>query len=198
MSKEMEIEFKNMLNKEEYDNLLAEYQLSENSLKTQTNIYFDTADFQLKNKKMGLRIRKTNSHIEFTLKAPTSNTYTMLEVTDYLDTFNSDVTLVKQVLNRESDVVEYLIREGVQLENLRPIGELTTTRGEVRLESNVLLVLDKSNYYGKTDYELEMEVADAEKGKFLFEEILDLHHIPTRASNKKIARMLAYKKEIEA
>ncbi|MEG0551262.1 MAG: CYTH domain-containing protein [Vagococcus sp.] len=198
MSKEMEIEFKNMLIKEEYDNLLAEYQLSDNSLKTQTNFYFDTAEFQLKNKKMGLRIRKTHSSIEFTLKAPTSNQHTMLEVTDYLDTFDSDISLAKQVLNKESDVVEYLIREGIPLEKLMPIGELTTTRGEMRLESNVLLVLDKSTYYGKTDYELEMEVHDVKKGQLLFENILKSHQIPVRAAEKKIARMLTYKQQIEA
>ncbi|MDT2829932.1 CYTH domain-containing protein [Vagococcus carniphilus] len=198
MSKEMEIEFKNLLNKDEYDNLLAEYQLSESSLKTQTNIYFDTPDFKLKAKKMGLRIRLSNSTTEFTLKTPTSNQHTLLEVTDYLSSFTSELSLVEQVALETSEVAEYLIHEGIQLSSLQSIGKLTTTRGEVSLQSNVLLVLDKSLYYGKTDYELEMEVADAKEGALIFKDILKKHHIPVRQADKKIARMLAYKQQTEA
>lgn len=198
MSKEMEIEFKNMLNKEEYDSLLAEYQLSESSLKTQTNIYFDTPDFKLKAKKMGLRIRLSNSTTEFTLKTPTSNQHTLLEVTDYLSSFTSELSLVEQISLEKSEVAEYLIHEGIQLSSLQPIGQLTTTRGEVSLQSNVLLVLDKSLYYGKTDYELEMEVTDVKEGALIFKDILKKHHIPVRQADKKIARMLAYKQQTEA
>lgn len=198
MSKEMEIEFKNMLNKEEYDSLLAEYQLSESSLKTQTNIYFDTPDFKLKAKKMGLRIRLSNSTTEFTLKTPTSNQHTLLEVTDYLSSFTSELSLVEQISLEKSEVAEYLIHEGIQLSSLEPIGQLTTTRGEVSLQSNVLLVLDKSLYYGKTDYELEMEVTDVKEGALIFKDILKKHHIPVRQADKKIARMLAYKQQTEA
>lgn len=198
MSKEMEIEFKNMLNKEEYDSLLAEYQLSESSLKTQTNIYFDTPDFKLKAKKMGLRIRLSNSTTEFTLKTPTSNQHTLLEVTDYLSSFTSELSLVEQISLETSEVAEYLIHEGIQLSSLQPIGQLTTTRREVSLQSNVLLVLDKSLYYGKTDYELEMEVTDVKEGSLIFKDILKKHHIPVRQADKKIARMLAYKQQTEA
>lgn len=194
----MEIEFKNLLNKDEYDNLLAEYQLSESSLKTQTNIYFDTPDFKLKAKKMGLRIRLSNSTTEFTLKTPTSNQHTLLEVTDYLSSFTSELSLVEQVSLETSEVAEHLIHEGIQLSSLQSIGKLTTTRGEVSLQSNVLLVLDKSLYYGKTDYELEMEVADAKEGALIFKDILKKHHIPVRQADKKIARMLAYKQQTEA
>lgn len=194
----MEIEFKNMLNKEEYDSLLAEYQLSESSLKTQTNIYFDTPDFKLKAKKMGLRIRLSNSTTEFTLKTPTSNQHTLLEVTDYLSSFTSELSLVEQISLEKSEVAEYLIHEGIQLSSLEPIGQLTTTRGEVSLQSNVLLVLDKSLYYGKTDYELEMEVTDVKEGALIFKDILKKHHIPVRQADKKIARMLAYKQQTEA
>lgn len=198
MSKELEIEFKNMLNKNEYDNLLAEYQLSVSSLKTQTNIYFDTSDFKLKTKKMGLRIRLSDNTTEFTLKVPTSDQHTLLEVTDYLNSYTSEFSLVKQVSLEKSEVAKYLIHEGIQLSSLQPIGQLTTTRGEVSLQSNVLLVLDKSFYYGKTDYELEMEVDEAKEGSLIFNNFLKRHHIPVRYADKKIARMLAYKQQTEA
>ncbi len=196
MSKEIEIEFKNMLLKEEYEMLLNEYHLTDSSLKTQTNIYFDTPDFKLKSKKMGLRVRLSNKKIEFTLKTPTSNQHTLLEITDYLDSFDSQLPLSEQIDLETSDVKVYLARHGIELSTLQSIGELSTTRGEVLIKSNVLLVLDKSLYYGKTDYEIEMEVSDADEGFLIFKDTLKKYDIPTRKADKKIARMLAYKENI--
>lgn len=191
MAKELEIEFKNLLSEKEYDTLLAEYQLTD--LHTQTNIYFDTEDYQLKQKKMGLRIRRTNDYTELTLKAPTSNQNTLLEVTDQLNTYLDGMPLDKQELPEISEVAIFLQDQGITLSELRTIGELTTTRGEINVRSNVLLVLDKSVYYGKTDYELEMEVADATDGEVFFFDFLKHHTIPVRVADKKIARMMAHK-----
>ncbi|WP_416145040.1 CYTH domain-containing protein [Planococcus koreensis] len=68
MSKELEIEFKNMLQKEEYEKLAAHYGFSESDVKTQENFYFDTPDFQLKNLKSALRIRKNRTALNARLK----------------------------------------------------------------------------------------------------------------------------------
>lgn len=194
MTKELEIEFKNLLSEIEYDILLAEYHLTE--LHTQTNIYFDTEDYQLKHKKIGLRIRKTNNYTELTLKIPTSDQHTLLEVTDQLDTYLDGKTLDEQILPEISEVAIFLSQQGIKLSDLMVIGELTTTRGEINIKSNVLLVLDKSNYYGKTDYELEMEVIDAKDGELFFLNFLKEHNIPIRSAEKKIARMMTHKKTL--
>lgn len=196
MAKELEIEFKNLLSEIEYEMLLAEYHLTD--LHTQTNVYFDTEDYQLKQKKMGLRIRKTNNYTELTLKTPTSNQHTLLEVTDQLETYLEGASLDKQALPEVSEVAIFLNEQGIKLSDLMVIGELTTTRGEINVRSNVLLVLDKSNYYGKTDYELEMEVTDAKDGEVFFLEFLAEHNIPIRVAEKKIARMMIHKNNFTA
>ena len=70
MTKELEIEFKNMLTKEEYMRLLKDFSAFHNWPKTQHNHYFDTPDFQLKHKLGALRIRNKQGRFECTLKIP--------------------------------------------------------------------------------------------------------------------------------
>ncbi|EUJ26736.1 hypothetical protein PCORN_14524 [Listeria cornellensis FSL F6-0969] len=75
MSQELEIEFKNMLTASEYDLLMNEFRLEEADFFTQTNYYFDTADFQLKERLAALRIRKRELHYELTLKNTRTNRF---------------------------------------------------------------------------------------------------------------------------
>ena len=49
MSETIEIEFKNMLTKEEYEILLKKFKVEEKQIISQKNHYFDTPDFELKN-----------------------------------------------------------------------------------------------------------------------------------------------------
>lgn len=50
MTQMLEIEYKSMLTKQEYEIFIAHYQLTDKDFRVQTNIYFDTVDEQLKNK----------------------------------------------------------------------------------------------------------------------------------------------------
>lgn len=70
MSQELEIEYKNLLTKTEYDRIMTEFQLNHENPFTQTNYYFDTTDFQLKAHHSALRIRTRpdQSYAEMTLK----------------------------------------------------------------------------------------------------------------------------------
>lgn len=49
MVKELEIEFHNILTKEEYDTLIENFRVKEDDFFEQTNYYLDTANFGLKN-----------------------------------------------------------------------------------------------------------------------------------------------------
>lgn len=49
MVKELEIEFRNLLTKEEYDTLIENFRVKEDDFFEQTNYYLDTANFVLKN-----------------------------------------------------------------------------------------------------------------------------------------------------
>ena len=82
MTHQVEIEFKTLLTREEYQRVFAFYQLDRSAFHTQTNLYFDTLDHQLKQKKFGLRIRTTEDKAELTLKSPLKEG--LLETTDIL------------------------------------------------------------------------------------------------------------------
>ena len=82
MTHQVEIEFKTLLTREEYQRVIAFYQLDRSAFHTQTNLYFDTLDHQLKQKKFGLRIRTTEDKAELTLKSPLKEG--LLETTDIL------------------------------------------------------------------------------------------------------------------
>ena len=50
MSKEVEIEFKNMVDKEQFQQLLQFFHIDDDQFFTQSNEYFDTDDYLLKKK----------------------------------------------------------------------------------------------------------------------------------------------------
>ncbi|MBO0429599.1 CYTH domain-containing protein [Vagococcus fluvialis] len=196
MAKELEIEYKNLLTKLEYQNLLEITNLTKENIHEQTNIYFDTKNGILKEKRQGLRIRLLPQKIEFTLKVPQKNSYTYLEITDVLNAFDLDKSLEEQTDLSKSDVLNYLANENILVTDLKEIGSLTTKRAEKKLDKNTLLVLDESHYYGVTDYELEMEVLDSTIGQKTFENFLAENNIPVRPAKKKIARMFERKQQI--
>lgn len=131
MSQDLEIEFKNLLSMEEYDALIVEFGLKEEDFFTQTNYYFDTSDFQLKEKLCALRIRKRELHYELTLKTPeqvglleTTQILAEEQVTAILDGANIPVGQVR-------DALQSL---GINHETLHMFGSLTTTRAEKKLQ----------------------------------------------------------------
>lgn len=184
MSQELEIEFKNMLTASEYDLLINEFRLEESDFFTQTNYYFDTADFQLKARLAALRIRKRELHYELTLKTPeqiglleTTQILAEEQVSAILDGANIPVGQVRDALHTLS----------IDHEELVMFGSLTTTRAEKDYKKG-LLVFDKSFYSDTHDFELEYEVTDFEKGKVIFNRFLEDRQIPQRPTKNKILR----------
>ncbi|ELK3068577.1 CYTH domain-containing protein, partial [Listeria monocytogenes] len=70
MVKELEIEFRNLLTKEEYDTLIESFRVKEEDFFEQTNYYLDTANFGLKERHSALRIRQLDTQYQLTLKTP--------------------------------------------------------------------------------------------------------------------------------
>lgn len=187
MSKELEIEFKNMLEKDEYEKLAAHYKFSAADVKTQTNYYFDTATFQLKSLKCALRIRKKHDGYECTLKTPAA--HGNYEITDSLTKGQAEAMIERHSF--EAPEVRVALEElSVSPEELKMIGALTTHRLE-RKTPEGLLVLDHSEYAGIEDYEIEFEVPEAAAGEKHFNALLKSHGIPVRHADKKIARFMA-------
>lgn len=90
----------------------------------------------------------------------------------------------------DCQIKSILLERGVKLEDLTVLGHLTTTRREY--QTNIgLMALDVNVYADKKDYELELEVLDAEKGKDDFDAFLKENNINFKYAKSKVARFVA-------
>lgn len=183
MSQEIEIEFKNILTLAEFQYLLSSYPFPKVP-QEQINYYFETNRLDLHKNRCALRIRKKNDVYQLTLKEP--HTDGILETHTTLSK--------KEALNWLSDNIMYKGNVGDQLErvpiepkSLHYIGKLHTTRYEVGIEDN-LLVLDHSVYNNHSDYELEIETKNKNSGKVFFERFLADNRIQKKETLNKIER----------
>ncbi|MCI0130778.1 MULTISPECIES: CYTH domain-containing protein [Enterococcaceae] len=192
MSKELEIEFKNMLTKIEFEQLIMKYFPTTPAF-SQTNCYFDTPNTQLKELSMGLRLRKRVGKNECTLKIPTKNEHAYQEITDNLTEEQITHLIKEKRIYAQGEVARYLESINVPINELNMIGSLTTNRREKKLNNNTLLVVDE-NYFDKMiDFELEMEVTVSSQGEQFFNDFLIKEEIKRRPASKKIARMIEYR-----
>ncbi len=183
MNHEIEIEFKNLLEKEEFYHLVDAF-TQQNSFVSQTNYYFETPSFLLKKKKCALRIREKNHTYTLTLKRP--HTVGLLESHESLTKEEAEAVLKSP--NQLPDTFKSLLEDlQISVSDLTLLGSLTTNRTEIPYRGG-LLVLDHSTYLGWEDYEVEYEVQDEQKGKEVFLELLQHHHIPVRKTKNKIQR----------
>lgn len=187
MTQEVEIEFKSMLTKDEYEKLIQAYKL-ENQVHWQANDYFDTPTFQLKKQGAALRIREKKHGQVLTLKQP--NEVGLLE-THALITEEEAEDLFKYGIIHDDQMKQALapFQLNAVLEHL---GRLETNRAEHQTEDG-LLVLDESHYLETTDYEIEFEVTNEEAGKRAFERLLAEHGLPYRPAKNKIVRFMELK-----
>lgn len=187
MTQEVEIEFKSMLTQEEYEELLKEYQLTD-QVKWQANDYFDTPNFELRNQGAALRIREKKSGKVLTLKQP--HHVGLLE-THASITEEEAEDLFKYGIVHDEGMKQALAK--FELKGpLEHLGRLETKRAE-KETSEGLLVLDESNYLEIKDYEIEFEVADETSGRIAFEKLLAEHDIPLRHAKNKIVRFMEEK-----
>ena len=184
MSQHIEIEFKNMLTKEEYLHLITEFSINETKIDTQINHYFDTETFQLKELGSALRIREKKGQFELTLKQPAE--VGLLETNQEI-TKEIALAMLQGASLPCGSVKDQLLKLGFPIEQLQYFGSLTTKRCELKYKGG-LLVLDHSLYLSKEDYELEYEVQDITEGELTFKQLLDSFQIPFRATENKIKR----------
>ncbi|WP_097147810.1 CYTH domain-containing protein [Ureibacillus acetophenoni] len=187
MSQEIEIEFKNILTKDEYEKLLKEFNIEQQMIIRQTNHYFDTPEWHLRKLSSGLRIRETTSKTVCTLKEKTSQN-THLETTDVLSINEASHMLEGKGFFAPS-VLSKLQQLQVPIEQLRVFGSLTTDRVEIPFEGGTL-VLDHSLYLNCDDYEVEFEINDEIIGSTIFDNFLIKYNIEKRKTDKKIARFM--------
>lgn len=187
MSEILEIEYKTLVSKEDFIHTKTYFQLKESDFFTQTNYYFDTSDFLLKNQKAGLRIRLLNDSAELTLKVP--QPVGLMEITDYFSRKQALTFIEKDQLPEKGHVAKKMNELGVPLEKLHTLGHLKTKRAEKKLPQG-LLALDENWYNQRHDFELELEVTDAVQGKQAFLFLLETLGIQESPSVNKVQRMM--------
>ena len=193
----LEKEYKNLLTREQYIALKEEFNSIFTKEITQTNQYYDCHQ-QLENNRSALRIRLIEGQQtgEITLKIPQSDCE-VIEITEELPAEQLQWWIEEDIFLLPTSIKLALEEQGIHLSNISPTATLTTHRLEGILSPGCLLVLDESHYSGQTDYELEMEVEDLEKGKEIFLEILNRHGIEPLQPISKIRRALRANKKIE-
>lgn len=185
MHHEREIEFKNLLTKEEFEHLTARFQLKQTDFHKQTNYYYDTPDSYFKENKMGFRLRVLADRNELTLKVPVEQ-HVMQETTQYITTAERDDI----ILHLRFPPLPFLD----QVKDNGPlscIGSMQTNRAQLEYKHGILF-LDHSLYSQTEDYEIEFESSDIESGEKTFLHLLSTYQIPLRKTDKKIARLMNY------
>jgi uncharacterized protein YjbK len=189
MTETIEIEFKNLLTKIEYENLLKIFKIEEQDIVSQINHYFDTSNFSLKSLGSALRIREKHNGVEMTLKQPAA--VGLLETTQLLST-NDFQTIFKDQVIPKGIIKDRLEQLKIAFNNIEYFGSLTTRRVEFPYKEG-LLVLDHSFYLNTEDYEIEYEVESYQRGQIVFQELLKQYDIPIRKTQNKIARFYQQK-----
>lgn len=182
MKTNLELEFKCFITEEEYKKLMDEFDLWDNVF-PQTNHYFDTANLDLKKKHIVLRIRQKGDNFKLTKKVHQECEGSM-ETHIFLNKEKADEMLENGFDANIMDLDMFVTN----------ICHLTTYRASTPYKDGVLF-LDKSVYYGHTDYEIEYEVDDWQIGKEVFNEFLEEHSIkPTQAISKSVRAFSTYNK----
>lgn len=182
--KQLEIELKTLLKKDDYNHL--KKQFAHIAPVHQKNYYIDTPDFQLREKKVAMRIRTLSDWAELTLKVP--QTVGNMEYNQKLTLPEAESYLEKQKLP-QGLVLEKLAKIGIASHDWLVLGCLSTLRYEMKTEIG-LMALDQSHYFDQTDYELELEVTDFEQGKVDFQQFLDENHITYQKAPSKLIRFI--------
>ena len=157
----IENEFKVILNKIQYDILVKSYKWDKEI--SQTNHYFDTDDLSLSAQHITCRVREIEGEFFLQLKLPTGVNFSRVELEKKLDFLPEKIdgkTLEK-------------IAENVKFPDVKKLGTLCTKRLVKRFDG-AEIDLDESRYFGKVDYEIEIEFTDENAARKLLEDVRNL------------------------
>ena len=180
MAKELEVSYRTLLSKGEYARLAEMFKDKPSNL--QTNYYFDTSRFTLKAAEVVLRVRQRD-HYEVSLRRKKG--YTQFEINNSIseEEFNKFVTEgVIPSLEIQAEIGELI--KGQKILNYM---SLSTFRIFFPHKHGVLAI-DKCEYLGETDYELEFQATTRDLGKKDFVETVKELGIIYKKGETKIKR----------
>ncbi|EST52170.1 hypothetical protein T458_24440 [Brevibacillus panacihumi W25] len=157
-----EQEYKRLLNADDF-NKLANYLDTKYEKETviQTNYYFDTYNFCLQKKKVTLRIREKQGNFQICLKQKMEER-SLTTSTEIKRNLSIEEAVYMLLNNRiPVDVVHCIAEKNVNPYKIRILGSLNTKRTNYVTDLGILS-LDHSLYFGKHDYEIELETSESE------------------------------------
>ncbi len=180
MNKNIEVELKILLCKEEFEMLANSY--GPLNFTTQVNVYYDTPCHYLKRNNMAMRIRTiANIHL-FTLKIKSEE-----------GLIEHECELMTNSIDALDDIrVQELINTLHIPNSFNVLGSLSTRRSTIDTEF-AELCFDINEYNSVNDYEIEYEYKVDHDGILEFNKILNrIGKVYTKNSAPKIVRALCY------
>ncbi len=176
MKTSIEIEYKTLITKDKYDELLQTFDLEGNIFR-QKNYYFDDENFYLRKNNMALRIRHKGDIYKMTLKRPHPDG--CLYEDSILLTKEKALDLIKNGFCPS----EYGLDINVTLK-----ATLETNRASTPYLDGKLF-FDQSIYCDIVDYEVEYEASDLKQGLKTYKNFLKEFNIPHKNGKHKIDRV---------
>lgn len=143
----LEVEYKSLLSKEIFDKLQSYYKWDH--IKTQTNYYYYDSTGELARQHITVRVREIDDKYFLQIKAH-KNPGEALQISE-----ESEFALdsLPEAISAE-DACKYT---GVHTGELTLLGNLITCRHSLMWCEGVEICLDKSEYFDRIDYEIEVE-----------------------------------------
>lgn len=188
MTKDYDVSFRTMLSLSEYNRLVEEFSGCNSNY--QTNYYFDTNRFSLKAAEIVLRVKERDK-IEIGLKRKKG--FNLIDINEpitqeqFIDLRDNGVIPSKSILSEIGDLIN-----GQRLVNYL---SLSTYRIFLPYKHG-LLAIDKVEYLGKVDYELEFQTVSRDAGKKEFVETVKELNIIYKKGDTKIKRAYNALKEL--
>ena len=155
----IENEFKVMLDENRYKMLLTLYPFE---TKEQTNYYYDTDNLTMSEKRITVRVRELDRKYYLQLKLPTGTTHSRVELSKEINNIPETISSME---------LEILAKnQGIKFPDVKRLGALKTIRSVYKFQGGEV-DLDKSEYFGKTDYEVEIEFTDETAARSMLNEI---------------------------
>lgn len=152
MATNIEIEVKALVKEKDFNKFVKTFKQEAKNSYVQTNYYIDDEESSLAHAGIALRIRKKDRY-KLTLKTPLSEG--LLEKNQNIS--NEEFKKLKSdCAIPEGDIKRFLTMLGFDIDKLKIITSLTTTRIDIPYQDG-LLSLDKNEYNKHIDYEIEYE-----------------------------------------
>lgn len=151
----IENEFKLILTRAQYERIIEEFDWD--GVVEQTNYYYDNGALEMSERHITCRVRRIGGEHFLQMKLPNGAAYSRIELEQPLG-----AKLPEMITSAEMKLLC-----GVDgLPDVKRLGALKTTRRVKRLEG-AEIDLDMSEYFGRTDYELEIEFTDEHTARAL-------------------------------